>query len=104
MLAYFFIFLGAVLRIIPHPGNFAPIAALALFGGANLNKKFALIVPVAAMVVSDFFIGFDSWTSRLMVYGSFLLIGLVGLWLRNHKNIWAVTGASLLSSVIFFES
>jgi hypothetical protein len=101
-MAYFFILLGAILRVIPHPGNFAPIAAMALFGGANLNKKQALLVPLAAMVVSDFFIGFDGIISRAMVYGSFLAIGLMGLWLKNHKNVYTVVGASLAASVLFF--
>jgi hypothetical protein len=101
-MAYFFILLGAVLRVIPHPGNFAPIAAMALFGGANLGKKQALLVPLAAMVISDFFIGFDGIISRAMVYGSFLAIGLLGIWLKNHKNIYTVVGASLAASVIFF--
>jgi hypothetical protein len=102
MLAYFFILMGAVLRIVPHPGNFVPITAIALFGGSYLNKKYAILVPLAAMAVSDVFIGFDSWTSRLMVYGSFVLVGLLGLWLRNHRNIYSIVGASLASSVIFF--
>src|SRR3990167_4540221 len=102
MLAYFLIFLGAFLRVLPHPANFAPIAAVALFGGAYLPKKYALVLPLLAMVVSDFFLGFDSWTSRLSVYGSFLLIGLVGLWIRRHKNVWTVIGSSLLGSVLFY--
>lgn len=101
-MAYFLVLLGAVLRVVPHPGNFAPIAAMALFGGTYLNKKYALVVPLAAMLVSDFFIGFDSLTSRLVIYGSFLAAGLIGLWLKNHKNIYTVVGASLASSIIFF--
>lgn len=102
MLAYFLILLGALLRVAPHAANFVPIAAMGLFGGTYLNKKYALVVPIAAMVVSDFFIGFDSIASRAVVYGSFLAAGLIGLWLRNHKNIYTVVGASLASSVIFF--
>jgi hypothetical protein len=102
MLGYFFILLGAVLRVIPHPANFVPIAAIALFGGTYLNKKVALILPLAAMIVSDFFIGFDSIESRLTVYGSFILIGLIGLWIRNHKSIWTVLGGSVLGSVLFY--
>jgi hypothetical protein len=101
-MAYFFILLGAVLRVIPHPGNFAPIAAMALFGGSYLSKKQAMIVPIAAMVISDFFIGFDSWTSRAMVYGAFLLTAAIGMWLKNHRNVYTVADASLASSVIFF--
>lgn len=102
VMTYLFILLGALLRVIPHPGNFAPIAAMALFGGTYLNKKFAIFVPLAAMVISDLVIGFDSWTSRAMVYGSFVVAGLIGMWLKNHKNVYTVTGASIASSVIFF--
>lgn len=101
-MAYFLIFLGAVLRVVPHPANFAPIAAVALFGGTYLNKKLALVLPVASMIISDYFIGFDSWSSRLSVYGSFLLIGLIGLWIRNHKNIWTILGGSILGSILFY--
>jgi hypothetical protein len=102
MLAYFVIFIGAFLRVLPHPANFAPIGALALFGGVYLDKRVALWLPIAAMIVSDAFIGFDSIISRLTVYGAFLLIGLVGMWIRNHKNIFTIVAGSLSASVIFF--
>ena len=52
------IFIAAVLRIIPHPANVAPIAAMALFGGVYLNKKYALVVPLLALFISDIFLGF----------------------------------------------
>jgi len=102
MLVYFFILFGAVLRVIPHLANFAPIGAVALFGGMYLNKRYALILPIAAMVISDFFLGFDSIESRFMVYGSFLLIGILGLMIRNHKNIFTVIGGSLAGSTLFY--
>lgn len=91
------------MRILPHPANFAPIAAIALFGAVYLkDKRQALVLPLMAMVISDFFIGFDSVQSRLMVYGSFLLIGLIGLWVRNHKNVFTVVGGSLFGSTLFY--
>lgn len=102
-MAYLFILLGAVLRVVPHMANFAPIGAIALFGGVYLeDKKMALIVPMVAMVISDVFIGFDSIQSRLVVYGSFMLIGLIGLLIRNHKNIFTVVGGSILGSTTFY--
>lgn len=94
--------MGAVLRVIPHPANFAPIGGLALFGGIYLNRKIALVLPLAAMVVSDFFIGFDSWSSRLVVYGSFLIVGAIGMLIRNRKNPVTILGGAVLGSVIFF--
>jgi hypothetical protein len=102
MLPYFFILLGAVLRVVPHPANFAPIAGMAMFGGAYLNKKLAIALPLSAMIISDFFIGFDSWESRLAVYSCFIVSGLIGMYLRNNKNIATVVGGSLLGSLIFF--
>jgi hypothetical protein len=101
-MTYFIILFGALLRVIPHPANFAPIGATSLFGGVYLKKRYALILPLAAMVVSDIFLGFDSWQSRLSVYGSFLLIGLLGLAIRNHRNIFTVIGASLMGSTLFY--
>lgn len=103
MLVYFFIFFGAVLRVVPHVANFTPIGAIALFGGVYLkDKKMALLAPLAAMMISDVFLGFDGLTSRLVIYSSFLLIGLIGLWVRSHKNIFTVIGGSLLGSTLFY--
>lgn len=99
---YFLILAAAMLRLLPHLPNFAPITALALFGGVYLNKKSALIVPLSAMVVSDMFLGFDSWQSRAVVYGSFILSGLIGLWIRNHKSAGTVIGGTLLGSTLFY--
>lgn len=94
------IFFAVMLRLVPHPANVAPIAAMALFGGAYLNKKYALIVPLAALFISDLFLGFHP--SMPLVYTSFLLTGLLGLWLAKHRTATNVIGASLLSSTIFF--
>lgn len=97
-----FVFVAAILRLIPHLPNFAPITAMALFGGAYLGKRYALWLPLFAMVLSDAFIGFDSIASRAAVYGSFLLIGLIGLWLRKHRSFQNIVLAALSSSVLFF--
>jgi hypothetical protein len=103
MLVYFLILMGAVLRVLPHPANFAPIAAIALFGAVYLkDKRQALVLPLAAMIISDVFLGYDSWQSRLAVYGSFLIVGLIGLMLRNHKNVFSVISASLFGSTLFY--
>jgi hypothetical protein len=94
------IFIAVVIRLLPHIPNVTPIAAMALFGGVYVNKRFALFTPLVAMIVSDIFLGFSLIT--LFVYGGFLLTGLIGLWLRNHKAIKSVFVASLTSSVLFF--
>ncbi len=94
--------LAVVARLAPHPPNFAPIAAMALFGGAYLNKRYALLLPLIALFLGDIFIGFYSPVVMFSVYGSFLLVGLIGLWLRNRKNPQNVIAAAIISSLLFF--
>lgn len=94
------ILFAVILRLVPHIPNFAPISAMALFGGAYLNKKYALIAPLMAMFVSDIFLGFHG--TMTFVYGSFILTGLIGLWLRKHKGLKNVILATISSSLIFF--
>ena len=68
---------AAIIRLLPHPPNFTPIFTMALFGGAYLtNKKMAFLLPLAAMLISDLFIGFHS--STLVVYGSIAIITSLG--------------------------
>lgn len=91
---------AVILRVVPHPANVAPIAAMALFGGAYLDKRYTLAVPLIAMLLSDLVIGFHN--TMPFVYGSFVIIGLIGLWLRNHKTLVNTIGATLISSSLFF--
>jgi len=92
---------AAIIRFLPHPPNFTPIFAMALFGGAYLsNKKMAFIFPLAAMLISDLFIGFHSL--MLVVYGSIALITALGFLLKNRVRPSTVIGASLLGSLIFY--
>lgn len=88
-------------RLLPHPANFAPITALALFSGVYLPKKYAFVIPIFGMLISDYFIGFYGMT-MFFVYGSFFVSSLIGLWLKNHKHLLNILGASLTSSIIFF--
>lgn len=102
MIGVLLIALGAASRLVPHPANMAPIGAIALYGGSQLPKKYALAIPLLAMILSDFFIGFDGIASRFTVYGSFLLIGLIGLWLKKHLNVINLIAAMFVSSILFF--
>ena len=48
------IFVAAMSRLIPHPGNFTPVMAIALFSGASiLSKRDSLLIPFFAMLISD---------------------------------------------------
>ena len=92
---------AAASRLLPHPFNFAPIGALALFGGAQFaDRRAAFLVPFAALLLSDRVIGF--YAHMKWVYSSFALIVCIGLWLRSHRAPWRIAGASLTGSSLFF--
>lgn len=100
---YFLILAAVVLRFLPHEPNFAPITALALFGGVYLkNKRLSVLLPLGAMLISDYFIGFYSWPIMFSVYLSFGLSGILGLWLRQRKSVANTVGVTLLASVQFY--
>lgn len=101
-IALSFIFVAVVLRFIPHAPNFAPIEAMALFGGAYLSRRTAFILPITVMLVSDVFIGFYQAPVMVFVYGSFLISVLLGLWLKNNKKWYTIGGSAILSAFIFF--
>lgn len=95
------VFAAAFVRLLPHPPNFAPIAAMALFGGAYFNKKsLAFIVPIAALLLTDAIIGFYSYA--WVVYLSFGLIVLLGMFMLKKVNTKNVILASVSASVSFF--
>ncbi len=92
---------AAALRIAPHPMNFTPIGALALFGGAYFTtKRAALAVPLLSLVAGDIFVGFH----RLIpyVYASFLVSVALGFWLRRKKSVARIGAATLAGAIQFF--
>lgn len=91
----------ALLRIVPHPPNFAPVAAMALFAGAHLdNRKLAFLLPLAAMFLSDLVIGFHD--GLLLVYVCMCIAVAIGMQLRGRIGVLSVAGGALASSVMFF--
>ena len=89
-------------RFLPHPANFTSIGAIAIFGGLYLNKKYALILPLVAMFISDIFIGFYSPWIMASVYVGFILMGVMGLLVRKNKKISTVLAGTIGGSIIFF--
>lgn len=95
------IIFAILIRLLPHPANVAPIAAMALFSGVYFPKKYALLFPIIALFISDLYLGFYG-TTMYFVYGSFLITGIIGIWLKNHKGVFVIGGATLFSSILFY--
>jgi hypothetical protein len=92
---------AALARVLPHPVNVTPVAAIALFAGATLPRGFlAFLIPLAAMFVADLIIGFHS--TMLFVYAGMVITVALGMLLQNKQRPLNIAGASLVSSVVFF--
>jgi len=87
-------------RVLPHPANFAPIGAVALFGGAILPKKLALTLPLAAMIISDLLIGLHPLI--IFTWGSFMLIALLSSYRFKTISATNMLGGSIGASIIFY--
>ncbi|MES2120924.1 MAG: DUF6580 family putative transport protein [Pseudomonadota bacterium] len=92
---------AAALRLVPHPPNFTPIGAMALFSGAMLGRRLiAFVAPLAALLLSDFVLGF--YHGQATVYFSVALIVMIGMGALARVSALRVLGAALASSVLFF--
>jgi len=101
------ILLTALTRLLPHPPNFSPVAAIALFGGAYfVQKKWAFILPLFAMFISDIGLelitGHGFHTLMPVVYIAFTMTVGLGLLIGKRVNIGTVIGGTLAASILFF--
>ena len=93
--------IAAALRIAPHPPNFAPVGALALFSGAYLGRRpLAFAAPIGAMLLSDAVLGFHS--AMPFVYAGVAATVVLGQLALSRLSVLRVAGAAVASSVLFF--
>ena len=106
------ILVAALTRVLPHPPNFSPVEAIALFGGAYFaSRRWAAMVPLLAMLVSDVVLGalhggdyasYLGGASFWSVYACIALSVVLGFGLRGRVSGARVLGYALAGSVIFF--
>jgi hypothetical protein len=100
--------LAALTRLMPHPPNVTPIAAMALFGGVYFrNRKIAFLLPMAAMLLSDLVLGLlvygmASMKSQPVVYGCMLLTVAIGRLIQSRRSVPTIASATLASSLMFY--
>lgn len=109
---------AAVARLLPHPPNFTPIDALALFAAAHFRSRIlALATPLLAMLLGDLGLallhrlglttgwmaagqGFHSGMG--IVYLAVALVGCLGLLLRRWRSLPALAACTLGGAILFF--
>jgi hypothetical protein len=104
-------------RLIPHYPNFTALGAAALFGGAYLSKRYAFLIPVVALFVSDLILNNTLYATQfpgnyegfvvlnpntLWTYGALILIVVLGMKLIRNTRILPIVGTSMLASTLFF--
>lgn len=97
-------------RLLPHPPNFTPIEAVALFGGACMaDRRLALLLPLLALLLSDLVLGFIvygyglAYSGMAFVYASVALICALGIWqLQRRATAGRIAGCALAAASLFF--
>ncbi len=87
-------------RLMPHPPNFTPLLAIALYSGFSFKNKFLFIIPLTGMLISDFFLGY--YSSIIWVYLSLLIMFYLGYILSSKYSFKNLILLSSVSSVLFF--
>ena len=107
------VFAAVLMRLVPVGiFNFAPIGAIALFGGACFaSRRTAVIVPLAAMLFSDVLLyslhyreySVAALQSQAVVYFAFAMVLGLGLLMRSRpRTAVRVSCFSISGSVLFF--
>jgi hypothetical protein len=92
---------AALLRLVPHPPNFSPIDAMALFSGAYVGRRaLAFVAPLAALLLSDLVLGF--YHGLATVYATVALIVVIGWLVSSRRTPLRIGAGALAGSVIFF--
>lgn len=97
------VLLAVAARLLPHPPNFTPLAACAMFSGFLFRGRAAFLVPIAAMLASDLVVGLYDPRLMALVYGSLVLPTVLGRLVGRDGIRWHAVGAfSLAGSILFF--
>ncbi len=99
-LVFGLLLLGVASRLVPHPWNVTPVAALALFGGTYLSKRWSILLPLAIVAISDALIGWHATIA--FTWAAFALTGTIGWWVRRQPTVGRIAGGAVAGSTAFF--
>lgn len=109
VIAALIIFLAAATRLIDHPYNFTPIIAMSIFGGCYLHKRWGVLIPFAAMALSDVILysneygwSMFNWKTTLAVYAGVGLAFFIGWQIKKRLTWYFTLGGALVASLAFF--
>lgn len=98
----------AFARLLPHWPNFTPVLAVALCGGMIFSDRRSIVVPLAAMILSDLVMGltmgaeYALHSAQVYVYACVFGTALLGRYLRTRGQLTSVLLGGVASGVGFF--
>ena len=108
-----FVLVAAASRVLPHPPNFSPVAAVALFGAATFPGRWsAVLVAFGSMFLGDILLqltfaagwqpspGF--YSGQWVVYACLIAAILMGLAMGPRPGLARVAAATLANAVVFY--
>lgn len=99
----FLVTAGVLGRLLPHAPNATPMAALGLVAGAALGGRFAVLVPLVTLALTDIVLGTYAPVVMATVYACMAVPGILGnTVLKNLRNPLAIGICAAFSSVLFF--
>lgn len=99
-LAISLILMAVGLRLLPHEANFAPMTAIAIFGGVVLPRRLAVWTPLLAVVTSDLFLGF--YNTILVTWACYAVIALASSYAMKKASLLRGISLTVSSSIFFF--
>jgi len=103
LLVVFLIGLNVATRLLPHVPGVWPFAASALFAGRMLRfPALAVVVPLAAVLLSNVTLAGDDWRITLVVCLAITLPAFAGMVVRRWPGAVPVIAAMVSCSLIFF--
>ncbi len=103
------ILVGMLSRVLPHPSNAVAIGAIALYAGARLPRRWALVIPLAIYIASDLILSAYTWkafqfypVSQLTSYAAFTVVAYLGGLAPKHPGAPARLAMSVAASTLFF--
>jgi Family of unknown function (DUF6580) len=103
LLVAFLIGFDVASRLLPHVPGVWPFAASALFAGRMLRiPALAVVVPIAAVLLSNVAFAGDDWRIMIVVCAAITLPAFAGMLARRWRGAVPVIAAMLSCSLIFF--
>ena len=95
--------LDVFMRVVPHAWHFTPVIASALFAAAVFRVgALSLAVPLVALGISDWLMGFYNWQVMIVVYAASMLPAVLMLIVGRLRSPVILVALAAGSSLVFF--